>query len=160
MLNFYSCRIEGLEVVTLFSGVCKTNAAIATQLLIETFGCNTIINAGTAGGIDRNIKLFNTIISTESTYWDVAEVILTEFHPWMKTIYFPADKELITLARKAVLQNGFEDIYFGRFITGERFIQDNYRDKIERKYSPLCADMETAAIAHVCYVNEIPYISI
>ena len=51
MLKFYEGQIEGLEVVALFSGVCKVNAAIASQLLIDVFGVNIIINAGTAGGI-------------------------------------------------------------------------------------------------------------
>lgn len=37
MLKFYEGQIDGLEVVTLFSGVCKVNAAIASQLLIDVF---------------------------------------------------------------------------------------------------------------------------
>lgn len=45
-------------------------------------------------------------------------------------------------------------------VTGERFIEDNLRDRINQKYSPLSVDMETASIAHVCYVNEIPFISV
>lgn len=30
MLKFYEGEIDGMQVVTLFSGVCKVNAAIAT----------------------------------------------------------------------------------------------------------------------------------
>ena len=45
-------------------------------------------------------------------------------------------------------------------ITGEKFIDDNMRDILNEKYSPLSVDMETASIAHVCYVNKIPFISI
>lgn len=29
-----------------------------------------------------------------------------------------------------------------------------------QKYAPLSVDMESAGIAHVCYVNEIPFISV
>lgn len=161
MLKFYSGKIEGISIVALFSGVCKTNAAIATQILIDTFGCSAVINAGTAGGMDKEIKLFDTIISNESAYWDVAEGILTDFHPWAETIYFKADKDLMGLAKKAVSKvDASEKVYFGRMITGEVFIEDNHRDEINTKYSPLCVDMETASIAHVCYVNKTPYIAV
>jgi adenosylhomocysteine nucleosidase len=37
MLKFYSGVYEGVEVVSVFSGVCKVNAAIAAQILISKF---------------------------------------------------------------------------------------------------------------------------
>lgn len=110
MLKFYKGRISNVDVVALFSGVCKVNAAIATQLLIDIFQVDAIINAGTAGGMDERLNLFDVTVSTEVAYHDVAPHILTEFHPWMDSIFFQA--------------------------------------------------METASIAHVCYVNNIPFISI
>lgn len=64
MLKFYEGTINGIEVVALFSGVCKVNAAIATQILIDNFKVNIIINSGVAGGIDSNLNIFDTVIST------------------------------------------------------------------------------------------------
>lgn len=83
MLKFYTGRINGIDVAALFSGVCKVNAAIASQLLIDLFGVDAIINAGTAGGMAPDLDVFDTVISTEACYHDVAPDILTEFHPWM-----------------------------------------------------------------------------
>ena len=51
MLKFYDGQIDGVKVVALFSGVCKVNAAIAAQLLIDAFCVDMIINSGTAGGM-------------------------------------------------------------------------------------------------------------
>ena len=34
------------------------------------------------------------------------------------------------------------------------------RQKINDEFAPLTVDMETASIAHVCYVNHIPFISV
>ena len=48
-LKFYEGQIDGTEVVALFSGVCKVNAAIASQILMDIFDVNAIINSGTAG---------------------------------------------------------------------------------------------------------------
>lgn len=158
MLTFYEGNINGLSIIALYSGVCKVNAAIATQILIDTYCVDSIINAGTAGGMDENINLFDIIVSTQVAYHDVDDGILTEFHPWLSSIYFNADENFLNIAK--ITCNKFTNVYFGRMVTGEKFIVDNMRDSINKKYSPLSVDMETASIAHVCYVNRIPFISV
>lgn len=161
MLKFYQGKIEGIDIVTLFSGVCKVNAAIATQILIDTYHVDLVINAGTAGGMDPKLDIFDTVISTEVAYHDVHEEILTEFHPWMENVFFKADKELLKLSEKAVKKlNSDYNIVWGRMVTGEAFITDDGRDEINGQFAPLTVDMETGSIAHVCYVNQIPFIAI
>lgn len=100
MLKIYEGKIEGIPIVALFSGVCKVNAAIATQILIGTYHVNAVINAGTAGGMDMNVNIFDTVISTQVAYHDVSDCILTEFHPWMSSIYFNSDKLLLDLSKR------------------------------------------------------------
>ncbi len=161
MLRFHEGVFGGVNVVVLFSGVCKVNAAIAAQILIDTFQVDAIINAGTAGGIDSELKIFDTVVATEATYHDVAPGILTEFHPWMDSIYFKTDAKLLAIA-KQVADTFTSDgrVLFGRMVTGEAFIADSGRERIIEKYHPLSVDMETASIAHVCYVNEIPFLAV
>lgn len=158
MLKFYEGRLNGVQVVALYSGVCKVNAAIAAQILIDTYCVTAIINAGTAGGMDENLALFDTVISAQVAYHDVDDGILTEFHPWLPSIYFNADKDLLETARS--IFGRCPNIYFGLMITGEAFIEDNMRPILNAKYAPLSVDMETASIAHVCHVNRIPFIAI
>lgn len=161
MLRFYEGQIHGTAVVALFSGVCKVNAAIAAQILIDVFGVSVILNSGTAGGMNPGIEIFDTVISTEVCYHDVAKDVLTEFHPWMKTVFFQADCNLIELSKKAVGKLKPEgSVFWGRMVTGEAFITDAGREKILEEFAPLTVDMETASIAHVCYVNTIPFLSI
>ena len=160
-LKFYEGQIDGTEVVALFSGVCKVNAAIASQILIDIFDVNAIINSGTAGGMDPRLKIFNTVISTEVCYHDVAQDILTEFHPWMKSVFFEADQKLIELSKATVEKTKLPGkVFWGRMVTGESFITEEGRQKINDEFAPLTVDMETASIAHVCYVNHIPFISV
>jgi len=158
MLKFYEGKINGVEVVTLFSGVCKVNAAIATQILVDCYKVDYIVNAGTAGGMNPQLEIFDTVISTEVAYHDVDLNILTEFHPWLENVYFKADKELLDMTKKINAPKG--RIFWGRMVTGESFITDDGREEINDKYSPLTVDMETASIAHVCYVNKVPFLSI
>ena len=161
MLSIHEGTIEKMEIAVLYSGVCKVNAAVATQILIDTYGCAAIVNAGTAGGIDPSLSVFDTVVSTETAYWDVAPDILTDFHPWMKSVFFPADESLLLSMREAEsAYTGIGKIRFGRMVTGETFIEDAFREKIRNEFSPLSVDMESASAAHVCYVNRIPFLSI
>lgn len=137
------------------------NAAIATQILIDSFGVDTVINSGTAGGMSPKLKIFDTVISTEACYHDVAPDILTEFHPWMGSVFFEADRELIRISKMAVKEMETKGkVFWSRIVTGEAFITDEGREKINDRFAPLAVDMETAGIAHVCYVNKIPFLSI
>lgn len=43
MLNFYSGKFNGVDVVSLYSGVYKVNAAIAAQLLIDKLMLPTLL---------------------------------------------------------------------------------------------------------------------
>ncbi len=81
MLKIYEGQINGIPITTLYNGVCKVNAAIATQILIDTYQVDIIINAGTAGEMDNKVEIFDTIISTQVAYHDVDDNILIEFHP-------------------------------------------------------------------------------
>lgn len=161
MLKFYSGTFNNIDIVALYCGVCKVNAAIATQILIDKFNVTNIILTGVAGAIDSRLNIGDTVISTEVAYHDVADEILTEYHPWMDSIYFKCDSSLLTLIRKVLVENTFpQKIYFGKIVTGESFINENGRKEIIEKYNPLCVDMETASIAHVCYANNTPFIAI
>jgi len=161
MLRFCEGSIENMDVVVLYSGVCKVNAAIATQILIDTFRCDAIINAGTAGAMAEELDVLDTVVSAEVAYHDVAEGILTEFHPWMESIWFKADGHLLKIARKTAQAIGDNrKNVFGRMVTGEQFIEDDNRAEINAGFAPLSVDMETAAIAHVCHVNGVPFIAV
>ena len=161
MLKFYIGKFNNIDVVALYCGVCKVNAAIATQILIDKFNVTNIILTGVAGAIDSRLNIGDTVISTEVAYHDVGDGILTEYHPWMDSIYFKCDSSLLTLSRRVLVENIFpQKIYFGKIVTGEAFISKKGRRAIIEKYNPLCVDMETASIAHVCYVNNTSFIAI
>lgn len=161
MLEFYSGVYEGVEVVSVFCGVCKVNAAIATQLLISKFEVTHIILTGVAGALIKQLKIGDIVIASEVAYHDVARGILTEYHPWMEDIYFRPDAELLRLCESVANSISMSNnCYTGRIITGETFITHNERKSLIENFNPLCVDMESASVAHTCYVNNIPFIVI
>ncbi len=158
MLSFHKGTYRKVDVVALFCGVCKVNAAIAAQILIDKYRVSQIIVVGAAGAISETLHIGDTVIASEAAYHDVADEILTEYHPRMKSIYFAADKNIVNNIRRANAHDN--SVITGRMVTGEAFINQKGRKEIIEKYMPLCVDMETASVAHVCYANAIPFAAI
>lgn len=158
MLTFYEGELDGFPAVTLYSGVGKVNAAVAAQVLIDFYGVDFIVNAGTCGGMAENIGIFDTIITEKCAYHDMEEDILTEFHPFLHDIYFKSDAALLKAAGSIAVNDA--SVYTGITVTGEQFIDNRSRGGINAKFSPLSVDMETAAIAQVCHANKVPFIAV
>ena len=118
-----------------------------------------VLNAGTAGGMSPALGLFETAVTTECAYHDVAEAILTESHPHLPSVWFASDPDLLAACRRAA-ERAPGRVHFGRTVTGEAFITDEGRAEINARFAPLTVDMETAAMAHVCYVNRVPFAAI
>ena len=79
----------------------------------------------------------------------------------MTDLYFRPDTQML---RDAICIADNSDTTYkhhvGSLITGEAFITQNERYKLIEKFAPLCVDMESAGVAHVCYANEIPFLII
>lgn len=158
MLQIHEGFYDDIPIVFAFCGVCKVNAAIAAQIMISVYDVNEIIMVGVAGAIDSKLKILDTVVSNEIVYHDVADEVLTHYHPWMEHPYFTADQALLN---QIVASNaGDETVLVGKMVTGEAFIDQDGREAIIEKYNPLCVDMETASVAHVCYVNSVPFVAI
>lgn len=160
MLTCHEGTIEDVNVVALYCGVCKVNAAIAAQILVDRYKVDAVVVSGTAGGIDERLAIGDSVIATEVCYHDVAGDILTEYHPWMPNDFFSSDPTLLALCRENITAHNKAKIYYGRIATGEAFIDEDGRAAIIKAVNPLCVDMETAAVAHVCYVNHTPFIAV
>lgn len=161
MLKVYEGRMDDTPVAALYSGVGKVNAAIGAQILIDTYGVTHIINAGVAGGMAQNVYLLDTVVAEQCAHHDMAQDILTEFHPWMPSIYFSSDGALLCAAHAAAQVSAPDTtVHFGTIVTGEAFIADNDRARINGAFAPLAVDMETAAVAQVCRANSIPFLSV
>jgi adenosylhomocysteine nucleosidase len=144
MLKFYSGVYEGVDVVSVFCGVCKV-----------------IILTGVAGALSGQLAIGDIVISSEVAYHDVARGVLTEYHPWMEDIYFRPDIELLKLCENISKSLSIlNKCHIGRIITGEAFITKGEKERLIENFNPLCVDMESAGVAHTCYVNNIPFIVI
>lgn len=152
-MPFYKGTIGNVDIVLTECGIGKVNAAIYTQILIDKFQVDAIINTGIAGSLDNKVQHLSIVIADTITYYDVRKGQLINCYPYQE--YFTADEKLTQLLYDSSEKN---TTMIGRIITGDDFISDRSRKEVLKKeYRALCVEMEGAAIAHAAYVNQTPF---
>lgn len=165
--TYYSGTIEGVNVIIVQSGIGKVNAALCAQRLILQFGATHIINTGIAGAMGSGLCVQDVVVSSDALYHDFD---LTEFGckpceiEGMACSDFPADDIMIDNAIAAFNESETthgHKIVKGRMASGDQFVASReQKNDIVSKCAPMCVDMEAAAIAHACYLCNIPYVVI
>ena len=159
-MEFYCGKVNNKEVVVVRSGIGKVNAAICSQILVDKFGVDAIVNTGIAGSLRAEINIGDIVLSSDSVQHDMDA---TGFGyaagqiPRMDTFAFPADERLLNLAKECCSQvNPDIQTFVGRVVSGDQFISDKEKKQwLIDKFGGSCTEMEGAAIAQVCYLNHI-----
>ena len=157
--------IEGKEVAIVECGIAKVNAAMCTQILISEFNVDSVINTGVAGALHDKLNINDIVISTDAIEYDVDASPLGDPKgtiPRMKTSVFKSDERMIKAAYDAFLEEDLKfKAYKGRVVTGDQFVADNEtKNVLKNDFNGYCCEMEGGAIAHVAYLNEVPFVII
>lgn len=151
-----SFKMGKCTVVCINCGIGKVNAATAAMHLCD-IGCTYILNFGLSGGIS-GVKRGEIVLPDRFLEHDFD---LTGIgykpceKPSQKYIY-DADKMLLQKAQSAI-----GECEHGTAVCGDRFIcSASDRDFLRDTFSATTCDMETAAIASVCDMAAIPYLSL
>lgn len=163
-LQFIKGSINKNKVVLVKSGVGKVNAARTTQILIDNFDLEYIINVGTAGGLNEEINIGDIVIADKLVQHDFDITAGGHEKGYITNTgkYFYSDKNLIEKTKKIMKEmNGDFNQFIATIATGDIFVQDiQVKDKIKKDFNADCTEMEGAAIAQVCSLNSIPFIVI
>jgi len=156
--NFYDGTICGVRVAVAECGVGKIRAALAAHIMIHEYGADRIINTGVAGGVGKDLKSCDTVVSGEVIFHDVDETYNMAY-PYK--CRFEADGELISLAVKSIEEITGRDAVVGRVATGDVFVDDpEVKGRIVKAVDPMCVEMEGAAIGQTAYMNGVPFVVI
>lgn len=163
-LDFYVGRSFGKSIVVVKSGIGKVNAAICAQVLADHFAVDYIINIGVAGAISKELNIGDIVISSDAVEHDMDTTAFGDplgKIPRMDESYFKGDKRLIEAAYEIGKEIEGINIFIGRIASGDQFISDSEtKNKIHTVFNAMCTEMEGAAIAHTCYLNNLPFIII
>ncbi len=164
-MDFYEGTLNGKEVVVVRSGIGKVNAAMCTQILIDTYQIEAVINTGIAGSLNAQIDIGDIVLSTDTLEHDMDAVAFgypVGQIPRMDTLSFEADEKMRTLAKK-VCEDVIPEVsvFEGRVVSGDQFVSDKgKKDWLVQNFDGYCTEMEGAAIAHAAYLNGIPFLII
>lgn len=156
--DFYINEYKGNKIINACCGIAKVNAALCTQVMIDNFSPDYVINAGVAGGMNTAVKVCDIVISTEVLPHDLDPHFLADYPPYCAV--FKADDKIMDTAEKVCSEFSVNS-FRGRIVSGEQFISDSaVKAAIQEKFAPYAVDMESAAVGHCCFLNEMPFASI
>ena len=164
-LTFTKGKINNTEVVLVEAGVGKVNAARTTQILINNFDIEAIINVGSAASANDELDIGDIVIGKKLVQHDFD---ITAFgHPkgFISNVgqYVESDSKLIEKMEQTIvdLQDKEFKIKIGTIASGDIFCTEiKMKEKIRNKFEADAIEMEGAAIAQVCKLDNIPFIVI
>jgi adenosylhomocysteine nucleosidase len=159
-LTVHEARYHGHDLVLVKAGVGKVNAALCTQLLIDTFDAEAVICTGSAGALHEALAIGDIVVAEDCVQHDLNVEFLglpRGAVPFTDLRFFASDDELVARACEVDLPD--HSVRTGRVCTGDTFIQDaDARDAIRTELGGDCVEMEGAAVGQVCAVNDIPFL--
>lgn len=181
---FWHGQAYGHEIYLTRCDPGKVNAVIATQQMIDLFSVDAIFNMGSSGALAPELEVGDLVVASEFiqhdfdvTDWglkpgemmfDILMSNETGQMQYRKQQIFKADTNLVNKAieisesiQLSQLSGHSPKIYSGRILSGDQFIGKLEKAKsLWDTHQGLCTDMEAAAIAHTCEVNQIPFLCI
>ena len=162
-LAFIEGKINEVDVVLVESGVGKVNAARTTQILIDQFEVEAIINVGSAGAANDELDIGDIVIGKKLVQHDFD---ITAFgHPkgFISNVgeCVESDTKLIEKMEQTILglQNEEFKIKVGTIASGDIFCTEiKMKEKIRNKFEADAIEMEGAAVAQICKLDNIPFI--
>ena len=133
-MNFCKGKLEGKDVVIVRSGIGKVNAGICSQILVDLYQVDGIVNTGIAGSLRNEINIGDLVLSTVAVQHDVDAGGCREANPDIST-------------------------FKGRVASGDQFIDSKEKKNwIHDTFDAYCTEMEGAAVAQAAYLNKVPYL--
>jgi len=173
-------EVGGKQIVLAETGVGMTNAAMTTQRMIDTYHPRTVIFTGIAGAIDSSMRIGDIAVPKFWKEHDYGYYGANGFQPNSPTAYstsvdslskdyaFGADSTLLaivsglshdSLGLIAIDDRKPEVRVGGLGVSGNSFIDSKEkREWLSSKFNAEVTDMESAAVAQVCSVNDLPFI--
>lgn len=177
----HSGKLSGVDIVLAESGVGMTNAAITAQKLIDEYHPGGVIFTGIAGAIDSAVHIGDIVVCeswiTHDYVYHGADGPQPEeiwvYSPRLDSVIgtscFSVDSSMYEIIERLTedvisFQNVGERV--PKLITGGVGVSGNaFVDNIEKRnwlymtFNALITDMESAAVAQVCAVNDVPFIA-
>lgn len=157
--TFYEASYNGRNVVVAYSKIGKVFSSLTAALLIEKFGCKTVLFSGVAGAISSDLKIGDLVIADGLCQHDLD---ITAFgHPYGYVpegeVCIPTDAKLRKIAKDVAEEKGI-NLKEGIIATGDQFVACGDRKEwVAKTFKADALEMEGASVAVVCNALGIPF---
>ena len=159
-IDFVSGELQGRRVVVAQCGIGKVFAAVCAQTMILTYAPAVIINTGVAGTLTKKLSIGQVAVADRLVQHDMDTTALGDpagLVSGINVVYFPTDPAVTDCLCACVAEEGVVAVK-GTVASGDRFVSSaavkaHITDTFE---NCVACEMEGAAIAHVCYINQTP----
>ena len=148
------------DITACCGGIGKVNAAMATQLCIDRYHPDLIVNAGVAGSF-RDLPIGTIVLAESLLQHDVDTSPIGDPVGLVSTVNrleFPVAR----LSQAKQLLDGMGVSYVtGKVASGDAFmVKGDRADWVARTFSPTLCEMEGCAVAQVCLRNGVDFLAL
>ena len=152
--------IGNTDIVLAVCGIGKVFAAICAQTMIVKYAPDAIINTGVGGTLTKKLSVGDVAVSSAMVQHDMDTSALGDpvgLISGINIVEIPADAALAEKISAIVRGMGINTVT-GTIATGDQFIGSQaVKDRIVNTFGAIACEMEGAAIAHVAFVNNVPF---
>lgn len=179
--SYFSGTLNGIPAYAVISGWGKVAAAATISTLIYKFNITELIFTGVAGAISPKLSIGDIVLATRLMQHDMdARPFIPQYEiPQLGRIFLNSPLPQMEIAKVAI-QNLLADrtiqqaelennrirfgitnpeLHLGDIASGDKFFSNtaDKRNLLAGLPSILCVEMEGAAVAQVCFENDIPF---
>lgn len=165
-LKFFEGIISGKNCVLVECGVGKVNAARTTQIMIDNYDIEYVVNVGTAGAIDNDLNVTDVVIGEKIAQHDFDITAFGHEKGYITGVgkYVYSDEKLINKCKEVMesidKDNSF-NVKVGAIASGDVFCtSQELANNISNEFNASCVEMEGAAIGQICALDNVPFIVI
>ncbi|MBE7087485.1 MAG: 5'-methylthioadenosine/S-adenosylhomocysteine nucleosidase [Clostridiales bacterium] len=148
----FLAKVCDKDIALIISGIGKVNAAIATQVLIDTYSPEYVVNYGTAGGMNGSVQIMQYYLIEKCCQYDfdlsALDPVPVGYIQDYDTVFFNCDTKAINF------------LPISRVASGDRFNDNEFDIKTINDMPCSLRDMEGGAIGQVCTANNVKLIMI
>ncbi len=157
--SLYQGGVGNCQVVVMACGVGKVKAAACTQHLIDLFAVDAVICCGTAGAVNPQLRTGDIVVAKRTLQHDL-DLGDPDWTKKLRKRWLRADPKFVELAMQSGRSLGFEGrVHRGTVLTGDQAIlSQEKRQWLWENFRGDCVEMEGAAVAQVCQLNNKPFL--
>lgn len=153
-------RLFGTQVVLGCAGIGKVHAGTCAMAMLMHYHPEAIITIGVAGALKPGIRLCDIVVAPACIQHDIDTTPIGDppgLISGINKVYLKTDSALTEALADAARAAGCTPI-IGNILSGDQFIEKpEDKQRLVELFDGTACDMESAAIAQICYESGVPY---